>query len=275
MITLNGKPVEFSVYPNGETKLELGRHFSCQAYYIGFRYESDQDLIRLMMVKRHLEPSEKLCHLFIDYMPYSRMDRTEDGYPGFTLRYVAEFINWLDFDTVSVFEPHSDVTTALLDRASAFYPTKAYLPDVMELIEFDPKLDIVFYPDAGAQKRYADLKGFPHAVGFKHRDFATGKLNGEMEILGLENGVRKVLILDDLCSRGGTFIMAAKALGELGVQEIYLFVAHCEDTMWEGDLLHEIDGLYCTDSILSVKMPQFGLRPLGRKVNVYSKGEWL
>ena len=36
----------------------------------------------------------------------------------------------------------------------------------------------------------------------------------------------RVLIVDDLCSRGGTFYHSAKKLKELGAKEIYLYISH-------------------------------------------------
>ena len=49
------------------------------------------------------------------YIPYSRMDRKEEN-RLFTLKSVAKFINELNFKKVIVWEPHSNVSTALFDR---------------------------------------------------------------------------------------------------------------------------------------------------------------
>lgn len=48
-------------------------------------------------------------------MPYSRMDRTE-GIAIFTLKHLCKLINSLKFESVTIYEPHSDVCIALLDR---------------------------------------------------------------------------------------------------------------------------------------------------------------
>lgn len=272
MIKLNGKVVEFGAYPNGETLIKEPI-FANTNNTIELTYVTDADLIRLMLVKRHLAKAP--THLTIRYMPYSRMDRVEP-YGVFTLKHVADFINWLDFTIVTVLEPHSDVTCALLDRSRPDYFTINHLQNVVDMIGWDMENDFLFFPDAGAQKRYAKVLGYNTAVGFKYRDFATGQLSGEMDAVGFELPLPeqgklhvppKVLILDDLCSRGGTFVMAAKELRRMGAGEVHLFVAHCENTMWEGELLDHIDGLYCTDSILSTNLPHDG-------VHVYSEGKW-
>ena len=63
----------------------------------------------------------------------------------------------------------------------------------------------------------------------------------------------KAIIVDDLCSKGGTFILTASKLREMGATEIYLVVTHCEDTIFSGDILKTdlIKKVYTTNSILS------------------------
>ena len=64
---------------------------------------------------------------------------------------------------------------------------------------------------------------------------------------------KDVLIIDDICSRGGTFFYAAKALKEAGAKNIYLYVTHCENTILEGELLTcgLIEKVYTTNSIFT------------------------
>jgi ribose-phosphate pyrophosphokinase len=62
----------------------------------------------------------------------------------------------------------------------------------------------------------------------------------------------KILIIDDICSRGGTFYFSAKKLKELGAKEVYLYVTHCENTIFEGEIFTSglIEKVYTTNSIL-------------------------
>jgi ribose-phosphate pyrophosphokinase len=107
--------------------------------------------------------------------------------------------------------------------------------------------DSLLFPDAGAQKRY--LSPLKYAVGHKHRDFESGDIQS-YSILG-DVGER-VLIVDDLCSRGGTFIGAAKELRAKGAKEVFLLVAHLENNVFTGELFDHIDGLYTSkDNLLS------------------------
>lgn len=251
MITVNGVDVVFTTFPNGETKLEesslnLNRGFND----IVFKYEGDADLIKLMFVKKYLDTKNQRNFLKIKYMPYSRMDRSEEG-SAFTLKYVAEFINNLNFNHVEIIEPHSDVTPALIDRSSALYINFTLLPKVMQDVEFDAEQDYIMFPDAGASKRYNKLKVSNVIIGNKIRDFQTGEIKGlnlNSDFSGYGN---KVIIVDDLSSYGGTFVKSAEALREKGFEKVFLLVAHAENSVFKGKLFEHIDHLYTTDSIVS------------------------
>ena len=112
----------------------------------------------------------------------------------------------------------------------------------------------MFYPDEGAMKRYSDGVGLPYAFGIKKRNWETGKIEG-LDVAGAVDQIagKDILIVDDICSRGGTFYHSAKKLKELGANDIYLYVSHCENTVLEGDLLKEdlVKKIYTTDSIFT------------------------
>lgn len=262
MITLNGTEIEFFTFPNGETGL---KHENINENMIKidgtdmitFKYTDDGDLIKLLLLKDYLDFITDLkFDLVITHMPYGRMDRSENFSP-FTLKTVSKLINSMGFNTVTIFEPHSDVTCALVDNSRAIHLTVELLPTVMEEIGFNKELDYVFFPDAGASKRYKNLTGFKQLIGHKKRDFETGEIKGlqvigEIDSLGmLEEHPPKVLIVDDLTSRGGTFVHSAKALRALGFEEVYLLVAHAENTVFKGELFDHIDKLFTTNSMIT------------------------
>ncbi|MFS0726997.1 ribose-phosphate pyrophosphokinase [Paenibacillus sp. 1P07SE] len=253
MLMLNGQELAFRSFPNGETLIDGEQILAAanETNTVGFKYASDGDLVRLMFLKRYLDDRGMTASLVICYMPYSRMDRVE-GSSAFTLKYAAQFINTLQFESVRVIEPHSDVTAALLDRSTASYPTLALLEDVIDRTGFDRERDVLFFPDAGAQKRYSRLHGYRELVGFKARDFQTGTIQ-RLDVIGEppEAGF-KAIIVDDLCSYGGTFLLSAERLREQGASKIYLLVAHCEKSIHEGKLLSSglIDQVFTTDTIL-------------------------
>ena len=253
MIKFNGNTVIFESFPNGESRLLTDNIKDLMFNRISFKYEGDSDLIKLMLLKNHLDDLNiNKVNLVIYYMPYSRMDRSENKSP-FTLKYISNFINSLNFTDIKVIEPHSDVTNALLNKVEPLYINFDLLPRVLKDVNFDLDVDYLFYPDAGAQKRYSKLKGYKHLVGYKNRDFRTGEIK-QLDVIG-ETPTKgfKAVIVDDLSSYGGTFMFSAEKLNELGASEIYLLVAHAENSIFEGKIFRSnlINKVFTTDTILS------------------------
>ena len=112
----------------------------------------------------------------------------------------------------------------------------------------------MFYPDEGAGKRYSGMIPLPYAFGIKKRDWKTGNILG-LDVAGDVESIsgKNILIVDDICSKGGTFFFSAKKLKELGAKNIYLHITHCENTIFEGQLLSGelIKRIYTTNSILT------------------------
>lgn len=254
MIELNGETLVFKTFPNGETLVDGDRilGLAADSNRIGFKYENDGDLIKLMFVKRFLDDHRFKSDLTIDYMPYSRMDRVE-GASVFTLKYVAGLINAMNFEQVTVIEPHSDVSLALIDRSQARHLSVELLNRVVEATGFDPTTDYLFFPDAGAQKRYGKVEGYRQLVGFKVRDFQTGRIQ-RLDVVGVvDKPGFKAIIVDDLCSYGGTFLLSAERLRALGASEVHLLVSHCERTILQGEIPQSdlLDRVFTTDTILT------------------------
>lgn len=250
MILLNGKEVEFGTFPNGETLFKKDGLKAFTHNMVSFKYENDSDLIKLMMLKGYIDHYSTRNTLTIYYMPYSRMDRSENGSP-FTLKYVSNFINNLNFNDTTVIEPHSDVTPALLNNTKSKYINFDLLPLVMKEVGFNKEVDYLFFPDAGAAKRYHSLKGFKQLVGHKDRDFKTGEIKSLKVVGDIDVFPRKVIIVDDLSSYGGTFVHSSKSLKNMGIEEVYLLVAHAENSIFKGQLFDHINKLFTTNSILT------------------------
>lgn len=262
MIKLNGTPLNFKVFPNGETLVDGEQIISLLDFTKGdaeltFKYENDSDLLKLMFVKSYLDSRNFTTRLTISYMPYSRMDRVE-GNSVFTLKYVANMINAMNFQQVFIIEPHSDVTMALIDRSVAIYPTMTLLDETLMEVDFDIEKDYLFFPDQGAQKRYGKKRDhLKQLVGFKERNFQTGKID-KLQLVGtVDTKGFKAVIVDDLCSYGNTFIRSAQKLRETGAAKVYLLVTHAENSIFKGDVFTSdlIDKVFTTNTLLTEKVP--------------------
>ena len=255
MIKVNGIEVQQNNFPDKTLLLKISDTIlqSCDdTGYINIHwlYENDAELFTLICVKRYLDENfyRKAIHLIMPYIPHARMDRVKNDEDVFTLKYFCEIINSLHFTTVEVRDAHSNVSLALLNNVYED-PIEDYVRDAIN----QSGAEALFFPDEGAMKRYANLfKDMPYAFGMKKRDWKTGQIQG-LDLVNSENIVdKKVLIVDDICSRGGTFYHSAKALHKAGAAEVNLYITHCEDTIHQGDLREKglINQIYTTDSIL-------------------------
>lgn len=261
MIRINGNEITLSRFPDGTLHLtpnlpDISLEEPSEAYaLITWNYESDEEMAAILFLTKHLKNLGYNVSLDMPYIPNARQDRVKEKEDVFTLKYFAEFINSLDFDRVFVLDPHSNVSAALIDKIIVESP-ETYcdqaIQKIYDEIEFSPLM--AFYPDEGAMKRYSESYGLECAYAAKNRDWQTGKILG-LEVIGNADAVkgRNIIIIDDICSKGGTFYYAAKKLKELGANKIFLFVTHCEKTVFEGELFKSglIDKLFTTDSIFT------------------------
>lgn len=182
--------------------------------------------------------------LILPCMPGSRQDRlNRTGDFLFTARSVAGEINWRGFPKVTLVDPHSDVTPALVNRSVVVTAADCINPP-------RNKYDAVISPDAGAEKRasaVAKKLGVPLIHAWKTRDVATGNISGfGMEQDSIHDGL--ALVVDDLCDAGGTFlglgeVLRARAIGA------HLWVTHGLFHKGTKALLERYGHLYCTDSV--------------------------
>lgn len=284
MIKINGEIVTVNHFPDGTQRLNFGKEVSemmapgTNRIFIVWKYENDAEMATLMFVKRHIDNNAYgPCDvtLMMPYVPNARMDRIKNGKEVFTLKYFCDFINYLNFSKVTVFDPHSDVTTALINNVEVLNPS-FLIRRIFQDIELQDETcayigtTYVYFPDAGAMKRYKDLPCFEGRniiYGEKDRDWQTGAIKGIK--IYTQNGQRidgndylplsgkTVLMVDDIISYGGTLAYSADKLKELGASAIYAYASHVEDSLHDsekGTLIKRIetrvvDELFTTNSI--------------------------
>lgn len=209
------------------------------------------DLMLLLFIKNTLDYLEfEQIELHISYLLAARMDRVMlDGEP-FSLKVIAEIINQANFKKVKIFDPHSEVSTALIHRSYAV-SNHAYVKDT--LTEYFNRNDDTPYclvsPDAGALKKihklaqYLDITEVVECM--KERDLKTGNLSN-FKTMADDLAGKTCFIIDDICDGGGTFAGTAKMLKEKGASKVILIVSH--GIFSKGTMIEAIDEIYTTDS---------------------------
>lgn len=254
MIRLNDKKVDLQHFPDGTYLLKEMAPGGEKAV-LTWLFESNEELVALYFLTKHLQVKGiSDIELKLPYIPNARQDRVKAPEDVFTLKYFAQMINELKFTKVTVLDPHSYVSEALIDRLHIQTPKK-YVEKVLEELRKQGEDNLLmFFPDEGAMKRYSTMFALPYTFGIKKRDWTTGQIQG-LDVAGQTQYIAgsTVLIVDDICSKGGTFYYSAKALKQMGAKAVYLYISHCENSIFEGELLQTdfIEKIYTTNSIFT------------------------
>lgn len=269
MLTLNGTNVVKGRFGNNEVDYTPLHNelFLSDTNVFNLVFESNEDLFNLMVVKKWADDycyfqNGKRSRLIIKYFPYCQMDREMDSHL-FSLKYVAQIINDMKFDEVVVWDPHSNVLPALLNRCRVHYPITSFLEAAVHCENGLP-WDLFFFPDNGAAKKYTEiLDTKKYRFGNKKRNLDSGEIIC-YEVIANEEDIKgkRILIVDDMVMGGRTFVEAAKALREMGAEQVDLYVTHLKPEARKfynskGNGL--IDNIYSADSLNMIeyfKMPE-------------------
>lgn len=254
MIKVNGIIIKPTHFPDGTLSAKINATSFCDAEkpypVIEWLYENNEEMATIFFLTMHLKETYKEVALDMPYVPNARQDRVKKEEDVFYLKHFATFVNSLNYSWVKVRDPHSSISEALINNLIVESADK-YIKAAIKAC--DP--DMIFYPDEGAMKRYSAMAPMEYAFGVKRRDWSSGKIKG-LEVFGDAKKIsgKDILIIDDICSKGATFYQSAMKLKELGAANVYLYVTHCEDTIFEGDILEEedlIEHIYTTRSIFT------------------------
>ena len=261
MLKIGNKIITFGQFADGSCHVDIDCSSLEPHAPIVWLYENDAELVHLWFLTQHCRDHEGYRRdLSIPFLCNSRMDRTKLPTDVFTLKYFSQMINALHFDRVETFDAHSDVAAALINHIHVISPINL----IKEILE---KLDdvIVCLPDEGSMLRYRGELLVPTIYGIKERNWQTQRVE-QLVLCGATEEVKgkDILIIDDICGKGSTIYHMAKQLKELGANNIYVYVSHCENTVLNGniqgrsllDLPNLITKLYTTNSIFTLVHPK-------------------
>ena len=227
------KDVVPTVFPDKTTQVwKIAETFSPTKNTIIWEYENDAELMIVQQAKDFLKYIHPFAatDLSVPYLPYARQDKRISNDSTWALSSFASIINGMGFDNVYAFDVHNKEGTNLLIERFHNRDPEHFLPYLMEI-----KPNIVLYPDGGARTRYKNFINpyfRKHSaitwVGEKIRDPATGNIT-EYRIdtdYDVPSKPPNIVVVDDLCDGGGTFILAAKKLKEFKPASLTLLISH-------------------------------------------------
>ncbi|MEM6684677.1 MAG: ribose-phosphate diphosphokinase [Bacteroidota bacterium] len=175
------------------------------------------DALRRMHVKE--------IQLFIPYFPAARQDRVMIPGEPLSVKVYAEIINSQQYEKVTVFDPHSEVTPAILNNVAVIH-NHQFVQRCLETIKDDI---ILIAPDGGALKKIYKLSAYLGGIDIvecsKKRDIQTGELSG-FTVYADDLKGKTAVVVDDICDGGGTFLGLGKALQEKNAGALHLIVSH-------------------------------------------------
>lgn len=192
--------------------------------------------------------------LGLPYLPYGRADRRfEKGNP----LPLSNFLCWLRdeldfFDEILVNDVHNP-KYVLEDFIGLPFTHKTQVECFKQSLPkgFNGNYDFVIAPDKGAiHKAQTIADHLKIGIGFceKERDVSTGVIVKsklpEMDLKG-----KSVIIPDDLCDGGYTFIKLAEQLKQAGASQVDLYVTHMIGSKGLDSFKGLIDNIYCYHTV--------------------------
>jgi len=205
----------------------------------------------------------KQIHLYTPYFMGARSDRQfERGGNRYLADVICPIINSLNFESVSVLDPHSYVLGNLINNFELETNVKLARWALVDLygsfIENSPlpKLDncILVSPDAGASHKIFKLA---EQIGYKGDIITcTKERNKDGKIIGVEvpefDVSKDIIIIDDILDYGNTFNNIAGRMNDAEHEgKKYLIITHAIQDAGLENSLRWFDGIYTTNSYKS------------------------
>lgn len=260
----NGIKYDLFRYPAGETQVrfradQLSEIRSADLVAVNAAI-NDGDVMPLALLSSAIDnliSATATKILVLPYLPYGRADRRFTDGDCFGLKVFGNIIDGLQFEKVYTFDVHSPIARKYIANLVNLSP-EVRINDVVEGIITDDdflgeKQLGILLPDKGAV-RYGFLRslGLPVFQADKIREPQTGKLTGFSVPTGWQlKDTDALLIVDDICDGGGTFIGIADELKKVAPQiDLYLYVSHGIFSAGLGRLGTAFKKIFTTDSFV-------------------------
>ncbi len=235
-------------FPDGEIGVEILENVRGRDVFVlqSIARNPNRYLVELLIIIDALKrASAKSIAAIIPYYGYARQDRKDRGREPITAKLVANLLETAGATRALTMDLHTEQIQGFFDiPVDNLYA----LPVLVHAIQKEKlKNLVVVSPDVGSNKmarRYAEELHAEIAFVDKRRKSATdvefSALIGEVE-------GKDVVIVDDICSTGGTLRLAAKTCKKHGAKRVIAAVSH--SLIDERANLEGIDKMFKTNSI--------------------------
>ncbi len=182
------------------------------------------------------------------YYPYSRQDRKDKGRVPITAKLVADLLEKAGVTRVLTMDLHTEQVQGFFDIPVDNLYARPLLVEALKDLRL--KQGVIVSPDIGSNRmarKFAEDLQMDIAIVDKRR--VNAKQVEVNAIIGDVKG-KHVILVDDICSTGGTLETAAKICKKEGAKEIIAVISH--GLFVGGGLPRGVDRFYITNTIAPV-----------------------
>lgn len=203
----------------------------------------DPNIIELFLLQNAaIEAEAEIVTTVIPYFGYARQDTMFKKGESISAKALAKLIS-LNSDRVITVDPHKEY---ILD----FFETEAFscsaVPNIAEYFK-TKDLDLILAPDKGALER---AKKASNIVACDFDYMEKTRIDGntvEIKPKNLDARNKRVGIIDDIISTGGTMAKSIKELKKQGATKVFV---SCTHGLFAGDAIKKLKSAGC-DEIIS------------------------
>lgn len=258
--------MKISKYPDGSSYATIPEEWWGQTLDITFRFNNYEEFRHLRQLCEVLE--HRNCTNTVITIPNflgAQADRRFNENESSDLYQMVSDLNSYESIHFNLFHPHNpDVMEALFDRLTIIDNSK-FIEHVLSLIKKD-RSDNGFWdsywPETNLILCSSDAGGFKplmklcDKIGWRGKTASCSKYrhwDGEKSVLMQQAPSddfygKDILIVDDICVYGGTFVGLARLLKEKNVGKLYLAVSHMTVPNPNPELFSLYDKVFTTDS---------------------------
>lgn len=229
MIKINGHEITPTIFPDGTSQVWKlpDEVFKAKKFDIYWQFENEREIIDVCSLANLVSRQPFDTFLYVPYLPYARQDKSVSNKSTFNLRVFGQIINSSPIGRVITFDAHNPM--AAEEEINMFQNCNAN--KVISSLICQNGYDTLVFPDKGAASRYQIEELAPTfckpIIFQKERDQLTGEITKFEPDTNQLSHEERLLIVDDLCDGGMTFIKVAQKLRSIN-PTIYidLYVSH-------------------------------------------------
>lgn len=250
-------PIKKVKYPDGSSYVVVEDF----PPHLEFRINTYEDLWTLTQIKDVYDHNNRPLSVTIPCLLDAQADRRFANNQPHSLKLLLRHLNSLNFKNIEVFHPHNaEIVEAMLDNVTILDNSKfinTVLFDIKTphstLTQFKNENSLILMStDAGGFKPLMKLadklnwKGEVYSASKSRSTEIPGLLHQQVDRQDFQG--KDILIIDDICVKGGTFVGLAKMLKERNCGNLYLAVSHMTVLDFNEELTSLYDTVFITNS---------------------------